>query len=416
MQGVLGKNSVISLDWHDDTIDIYFGFQKFSTIPRNKKSLAFKATIAMLVNAGISISQIKKNFKVSFKTAKKYSKVFNEATSEKDLADKLRNSGRTIYKVTEEVSDFIQARADFYKSKGREYFNKLIVKDVYEKFSITLADDYIRVHLKKRNGWFNFFKTDTKTKTDNKENNKEQTTPADAFNQKLKKENISNPQNKTFRNKYAGLFLLSSYCTTLFQGFPKTKTENKKYSIKSLLVWWLYFTLLGAKNFERQRYINVNDFEYISGYSRLPSVETMRKYLTELSLNIDTEISTKLLKKNIDCFITEDTDYYIDGHISEYTGKAKILSTWSTLKNRVCKGSIDYFVHDSAGNPIFSLIMDGFSDFREVIIHTLSKIKKLRPGKMLTLIYDRGGFSIDLMKHISEKKNQFFIACPKQKT
>ena len=280
MQGVLGKNSVISLDWHDDTIDIYFGFHKFSTIPKDKKSLAFKSTIAMLVNAGVSISQIKKNFKVSFNTAKKYSKAFNESTSEKELAVKLRNSGRTIYKVTEEVSDFIQARADFYKSKGRKYFNKLIVRDVYENFSITLADDYIRVHLKKRK--LDNEKPKKSNTESNKENTKEQTAPADVFNQESKKENIPNPKNKTFRNKYAGILLLSSYCATLFQGFPKTKTENKKYSIKSLLVWWLHFTLLGAKNFERQRYINVNDFEYISSYNRLPSVETMRKYLTEL--------------------------------------------------------------------------------------------------------------------------------------
>lgn len=149
---------------------------------------------------------------------------------------------------------------------------------------------------------------------------------------------------------------------------------------------------------------------FISGFPKLPSVESMRDILHNMSVSQELEVSTILLQKNIDYFTEDTSDFYLDPHIEQYTGKKNILSTWSTLKNRVCKSSVDTYVHDGAGNPLFSVLEDSFYDFREVIVHVMKKLENLyskKNKKPFTLIYDRGGFSIELMDKIKSYKNIF---------
>ena len=58
----------------------------------------------------------------------------------------------------------------------------------------------------------------------------------------------------------------------------------------------------------------------------------MRTILHNMSISQDLDVSTILLKKNIDYFNQDSSDFYLDPHIEQYTGKKNILSTWSTPK------------------------------------------------------------------------------------
>lgn len=132
----------------------------------------------------------------------------------------------------------------------------------------------------------------------------------------------------------------------------------------------------------------------------LPSVEKMRQILHELSLLDDTRVSTFILKKNIDYFIEEDTDYYIDGHFEEYTGEADILQGWSTVKNRVSKGNIDYFVHDGS-----------LRDYQKVFR------KLIRTGGEIDISDDIMYIKLDFFgrKKFREKCNRYFDKFNSQK-
>jgi len=407
MQGILGTTSTKPL-FHtklnsDNTIDIYFGMAKISTIPNNKKSMLFKSTISILVSAGVCISHIEENFNISFKSIKKYAEIFKNCEDDILLEKKLKNPGREVYKITDEVYDFIHQKASYYESIGKIHYHKKIISDVMSEYNIKLVRSTIRLTLKK---------TPKKNKkTDNENNNKnfndENSTPP--VHPIIKKDI---PQTM-FRNNYAGLLLLSPFLQIVLHDFPMIKTPDEKYLLKTVFTWWMLSFLLEAKNFERQRYFIVEDFEFISGYKSFPTVETMRKILYKQSLYDDTQATTFVLKKNIDYFVEEDTNYYLDPHFEKYTGKENITKCWSTLHNRVCKGIFDNFVHDSSGNPIFSVLMDNFYDFREIIVMILDKIRKIRPLKPITLIYDRGGFGVELMEEISSKKDQYFITWQK---
>jgi len=415
MQGILGTSlnrplfQVVSND-DNSSLSIYYGFNHLASIPNDKRSYLFKSMVAMLLRVGVCVRHIQQNFNISFQTAKNYLQAFEDAEkSDQPIYTTLKNPGRICYKVTKKMADFIYERALHYEEQGRTYYYRFIVADILKHFNIDLGKETIRLILKKY-------------RTTNHSISK---TPTIAENLSLSKasqlEKVSAPlltepllANNIFRNQYCELLLASSYAHLVFDGFDdhQIKVHDRIYSLRAIIVWWILAILAGALNLEQQRYFAINDFEFISGFENLPSVETMRRILHDMSISQELKVSTIILQKNIDYFIEDSSDFYIDPHIEGYTGKKNILSAWSTLKNRVCKSSIDNFVHDSAGNPIFSLLKDNFNDLREVIITVMKKLETLFNKKPITLIYDRGGFSAELMEEIDLHEN-FFITWQK---
>lgn len=402
MQGILGtssKHPLMYVSHHDGVIDIYFGMAKFMTIPNDRGSRLFKSAVAILHNAGIRVKDIKESFNLSYSSVIKYANAFKYAKDEEALSSKLKNPGRSRYKMNDEIFSYIHERAEHYRSLGQSYFHNKIIQDVENIFNIQLSREKIRTVLNQNKGTEKSVATKINTKpVAVKEKFISDSKPDDAEN--------SN-SNLPMRNRHCGLLLLSSYFSLVLDDYPdeKIKIKEKEYSVNSVLYWWILATLYGLNNIEKQRHVNVNDFEFISGYENLPSVETMRKILFNLSISQETSATTILLQKNIDYFVEIDTDYYLDPHIKSYSGDANLLKVWSTSRNRVCKGSVDTFIHDSNGTPVFSYLKDNFDDFRETIKTFLIDLTKKLHQKSATLIYDRGGFSIELLKIISTRHN-----------
>lgn len=278
-QGILGttsKNPVFFIKYNneDNTIIIYFGFGVLTVIPNNKDSIMFKSLIAILLNAGICASHIEKEFNLSYKTIKKYGNIFNSANDEELLLKDLKNPGREIYKVTDEVFLFIHERADFYKSENKTRFNKNIIQDVKNKFGLTLSRDTIRLALKKEipDSPVNMKKDDAHNNEPNNEN-------------AIFKSGDTIPP---FRNSYAGIYLLNKYISLVFSDFPNYALIKSKYSLRVIFLWLCIGVLSGMKNIERMRHINIRDFEYVSGYEGFPSIERMRESLHEISLQDNT--------------------------------------------------------------------------------------------------------------------------------
>ncbi len=406
MQGILGtskKNPIFHVEEDDSNslLIIYYGLTHFATIPNDKRSLIFKSMVVILINAGICIRHIQEAFNISHPTVKRYKEAFDSKVYN------LKNAGRETYQVTDDVETFIVERACYYESRGiKKKYHRKIIADIQDKFGKTVCRESIRLCLKKnqeRNGE-EPANTDT-CKTNNNENGI--IIPEKNDNIIISTCEVVPDSNVFFRNQYAGLLILSYYGGLIFEEFTENIPQSIGYSLRSIITWWMLSIFSGAVNLEQQRYFVIKDFEFISGYTGFPSVETMRKLLYSLSLPEEVEMTTILLRKNIEYFVQEEPVYYFDSHFEEYTGKKKILSGWNTLKNRANKGILDHFVHDSAGNPVFTIQMDNFYDFREVIVMLMDRLKSLSTSKPLTLVYDRGGFSVDLMKTISFYKNIF---------
>lgn len=416
LQGVLGisrNEKLFAVQYSVDNkyIHIFFGMFQFCTIPNNQYSLLYKSTIVLLVNIGISKKDIQISLNISYKTIMKYLTAFDEYEDEQDLKNALRRPGRIDYKLNKEIVVFIIERSIHYESTGRKRFNKQIIEDVQEKYKVILSSETIR-KIRRDKEQENINMGTSKKNVLPKQQKEEEVIEIDVKSMKIE-DSPDREHILPVRNNYAGVLLLSDYINMVFKDFPEIQVFDNKYYLKAIMKYWIVSILLGAINFERQRYLNVEDFEYITGYNNFPSVEQMRKVLKSLSVKDDLKLVTFLMQLNISNFASKDTDYYIDGHFEEYTGEAKILKGWNVKKNRVSKGNTNYMVHDSAGNPIYWELEDQFYDFREIIkriVERIRSITKQQGGH--SYIYDRGGFSTDLMKYL-EGRGDYFITWEK---
>lgn len=145
MQGILGTSLTRPL-FHvvhndDDTsISIFYGFNHFATIPNDKRSYVFKSMVALLLRMGVCVRHIQQNFNISFITAKKYLKAFEEAEKfDKPIEEALKNPGASVNKFTQEMSDYAYERALHYEAEGRTYYHRFIIEDILKKFNVKVA-------------------------------------------------------------------------------------------------------------------------------------------------------------------------------------------------------------------------------------------------------------------------------------
>ena len=288
---------------------------------------------------------------------------------------------------------------------GNKYYNTKIIADVKGKYDIIISTETIRKELKKKEI----------QKSNDNENALVPIEEVEEFGiDQIIIEDIPEKQNDVyFRNSYAGVLILSAFINSIFENFLKPEQIEFSNILHKIIKYWLVAIIIGAKNFEQQRYLNVEDFEYICGYKGFPTVESMRNILKSISMVADTKIVSHLINRNIELFISKKRDFHIDGHFEEYAGEANILKGWNTKKNRITKGVTDYQVHTSDGYPVFGILDDQFYDFREIMIKIIEKIKSLFGQKEgNTYIYDRGAFSTELMKNI-EYRNDYFVTWQK---
>jgi hypothetical protein len=93
---------------------------------------------------------------------------------------------------------------------------------------------------------------------------------------------------------------------------------------------------------------------------------------------------------------------YIDGHVHSYSGKYAIGKTFSATRNRVVKGTTDYWVNLVGGAPVLCVNTE-FNDGMPLVLPKLLKqAQKLCKGRPITLVFDRGGASHELYEKLSE--------------
>jgi hypothetical protein len=120
----------------------------------------------------------------------------------------------------------------------------------------------------------------------------------------------------------------------------------------------------------------------------------MRRNLTEMVEQGDSEQAMVQLARNyIEHLSPESSVFYIDDHFDPYWGKVEVLQGFSNVYHKAMEGTDHCFVHDSAGNPIFFSLRDGYHSFNEVLPYMAERLQGLvGEGRKVRLIFDRGGY------------------------
>lgn len=110
------------------------------------------------------------------------------------------------------------------------------------------------------------------------------------------------------------------------------------------------------------------------------------------------------------------TDFYYDPHNKHYTGLRKILKGWCAKVKMADKVLNMDFIHTSKGYPVYLKTIDNYYDLRERFFTNVQEFRQLAvisSSQIITLVVDRGIYSIDVFDDIIKSDTQHIITWEK---
>ncbi|MCK5209082.1 MAG: hypothetical protein KAQ79_13705 [Cyclobacteriaceae bacterium] len=163
---------------------------------------------------------------------------------------------------------------------------------------------------------------------------------------------------------------------------------------------WLVSILLGCQNIEQNKKLNYSSLNQLIG-STPKTLRTQRSLLKDATTCHNTE---QVLRFNADLVgADKQSDFYYDPHTKHYTGQLKTLSTWCPSVRLADKGINMDYIHTTSGQPVYFNTSDNFYDLRERFKPNIERFRTLcgfDQEKVLTIVVDRGIYSLDVFKDI----------------
>lgn len=240
------------------------------------------------------------------------------------------------------------------------------------------------------------------------------------------KENISNysraqriyldRQERGEYSAYAGGLLLVpllkryNFAPTI-ERIIKIKT-NEGYNLRELCLTLLYFDIFGFSSIENFKTVYPEEFGILIGKMNSPSILTLRRFLHKVrELNKGEELMEEFGKEYLKKGLVKWEVLYIDGQFLPYNGMQAIKMGWYTTRNIPLKGGYNFMSIDNDYNPFLFLIRPSSEDLLDKIPEIIIKAKKIAKEtgddeKDLTVIFDREGYSAELFRKLSDKKEE----------
>ena len=128
------------------------------------------------------------------------------------------------------------------------------------------------------------------------------------------------------------------------------------------------------------------------GLDRSPEIKTLRRKLrTLVSQKMSLAFMGALARRQL--ATQQEIWAYVDGHVAVYTGKRKLREHHVARLRAARPSMIDYWVNQAGGAPLLVVTGPQHEGLVAQIRAVLQELDKLAPGKTITIIFDREGWS-----------------------
>ena len=166
------------------------------------------------------------------------------------------------------------------------------------------------------------------------------------------------------------------------------------YGLRTTLVAMLLMALLRIKRPEGLKEHLPEDLGRLLGLDRAPEVKTLRRKLTRLAaLGQAAAFGRALAQKRVATRGAVFGFLYVDGHVRVYHGKHTLPKTHVAQMRRAMPATSDYWVNDAAGEPLFVVTAEANAGMVKMLPIVLAEVRTLLPGRRVTVVFDRGGWS-----------------------
>jgi len=164
------------------------------------------------------------------------------------------------------------------------------------------------------------------------------------------------------------------------------------YGLRTCVVTLVLMALLRIKRPEGLRGYEAVAIGRVLGFDRGPEVKTMRRKLHQFSQpGQGVAFMEALGQARCQELNQAPSLVYIDGHISVYSGQAKIGQVYAPSRKAVVKGTTQTWVNLPGRHPVFCVSSEFNEGLSAALPGVVKKVQQVLGVEHLTLVFDRGG-------------------------
>ena len=173
------------------------------------------------------------------------------------------------------------------------------------------------------------------------------------------------------------------------------------YGLRTSLLTLLLMALWRIKRPEGLKEYSPQDLGRVLGLDRAPEVKTLRRKLARLAAaGGAAQFGQALAQQRVALRGAALGFLYIDGHVRVYHGQHALPKT-HVARMRIClPATSDYWVNDSAGDPLFVITAEANAGLVKTLPGILAQLRALVGKRRVTVVFDRGGYSPKLFQQI----------------
>jgi hypothetical protein len=143
------------------------------------------------------------------------------------------------------------------------------------------------------------------------------------------------------------------------------------------------------------------DLGRVLGLDRAPEVKTLRRKLAGLAAGgRAADFGRTLAEQRVALRGAVLGFLYVDGHVRVYHGQHRLPKTHVTRLRISLPATSDYWVNDTAGDPLFVVTAEANAGLVKMLPGILTEIRALMGQQRVTVVFDRGGYSPKLFAQI----------------
>ncbi len=189
---------------------------------------------------------------------------------------------------------------------------------------------------------------------------------------------------------------------------PSFATGTHNYSLEVIFLTLFFSIVFHFPSIEVLKKAKPWDWGVLLGRRRLPNRKVIHHALNQLTVF---NRASKLMKDFAAMFVKEQIVevgiLFFDEHFLPYYGIERIHQGFFSTRRMVLEGHYQFWAHDLKGRPLFVITTDAHLKLRDIIPEMIRRAKEISGRQSLIIVFDRGGYSIELFEWIAVENATF---------
>jgi transposase len=182
------------------------------------------------------------------------------------------------------------------------------------------------------------------------------------------------------------------------------------YGLRNVVLTLLICFMRGINRPENLKHYTPSSLGQVLGLDRAPEMKTLRRKIRSLaSQKRSLSFAREQMKRHLTRLSGDLLWVYIDGHVSVYSGKRKVNKHHVTRLRLSMPSVLDYWVNDANGDPLFVFSGRVRKGMVPVLRETIKELRDAGERRVITLVFDREGWSPALFAELDKMEGVRFV-------